>query len=85
MLRLSKRRIIRTAFLDMLKAYLDDLGLILIELERGGFGLIPSRALEGAPAITAKKYLEREIQGRIRLDAIRKELEQDGEFEDDEE
>lgn len=76
-LRLSKRSIIRTAFLNMLKNHLDDLGIILIELERGGYGIIPSTALEGAPAITAKRYMDDKVNGRIRFGAIRKEIEQD--------
>jgi hypothetical protein len=33
------------AFIDMFVPHLDDLGLILVKLDRGGYGLIPSTAL----------------------------------------
>ena len=82
LLRLSKRRIIRTVFLDLLKANLENWGLILIELERGGYGMIPSSALEGAPPITDKKYLQDVLRVRIRFPSIRKELEQDVDIEE---
>ncbi|MBX9583582.1 MAG: hypothetical protein K2X87_25045 [Gemmataceae bacterium] len=81
--RLAKRRSIRTAFLVRVSQHLDDLGLILIELERGGYGLIAASTLDGAPAITAKKYLPNEVRGPIKFDAIRKELEQDVSLDDD--
>lgn len=41
---------------------MDDLGIHFVQLERGGFGLIPVRALDGAPAITAKKDLMDEVR-----------------------
>ncbi len=83
--RLSKRRHIRMAFLSMVEDHLDDLGVILFELERGGYGLIPSRALEGAQIITAKQYLQNELCNGIDFDAIRDELEQHSDLEEDEE
>lgn len=54
---LLRRKPLRDAFKEMLRAELHDLGIHLVQLERGGFGLIPVRALDGAPAITAKKNL----------------------------
>jgi hypothetical protein len=60
--RLSKRRTLRDAFKERLRAELDDVGIHLVELERGGFGVIPINALDGAPAITAKKYLPDEMR-----------------------
>ena len=86
--RLSKRKHIRGAFVEMLGAQLDSLGVILVELDRGGFGLIPSSLLDGAPAITAKKYLTTDLgklrQGSTDFDDIRKELDEDiGLDEDD--
>jgi hypothetical protein len=54
---LSKRTNLRTAFLDSLNRALDDLGIHMIELERGGFGLIPVSALDGAEPILAKDHI----------------------------
>jgi hypothetical protein len=59
---LSRRRPLRDVFKEKLRAELDDLGIHLVQLERGGFGLIPTRALDGAPAITAKKYVLDEVK-----------------------
>jgi hypothetical protein len=59
---LSKRRTLRDAFKDRLRAELDDIGIHIVELERGGFGIIPINALNGAPAITARKYLPEELK-----------------------
>ena len=60
--KLSQRKHLRTAFTEQLIDELDDLGIILIELERGGFGLISSTALNGAPTITALKYLKEDLK-----------------------
>ena len=59
---LSKRRSLRAVFLQGLRAALDDFGLHMIELERGGFGLIPVSALDGAQAILAKNYISNELK-----------------------
>jgi hypothetical protein len=59
---LSRRRTLRDAFKERLRAELDDIGIHLVQLERGGFGVIPINALDGAPAITAKKYLPDELK-----------------------
>jgi len=59
---LSNRRTLRDAFKQRLREELDDIGIHLVQLERGGFGVIPINALDGAPAITAKKYLPEELK-----------------------
>ena len=80
--RLSRRSRIRGAFIDMLVPHLDDLGITMVELDRGGYGLIPSTALDGAPAITAKKHLPDELkqlkQGKLDFDEVRAEVEEEG-------
>jgi hypothetical protein len=63
----SRRRSLRVAFLDRLRGELDDLGLHIIELERGGFGLIPIGALDGAASILAKNYIITELR-RLRAE-----------------
>lgn len=76
--RLSRRRHIRSAFLEMLAKHLDDLGLILMEIDGGGFGLIASSALGGAVTITPKEYLGDDLdklkRGEIGFNDIRDEL-----------
>ena len=59
---LSKRRTLRDAFKARLRSELDDFGIHLVDLERGGFGIIPVSALNGAPAITARKFLADELK-----------------------
>jgi hypothetical protein len=73
----------------MLVPHLDDLGTIMVELDRGGYGLIPSTALNGAPAITAKKHLPDELKqlkkGKLDFDEVRAEVEEAGQEENDDE
>jgi hypothetical protein len=75
---LSRRKHIRGAFLRLLAEHLDDLGLILMEIDADGFGLIASSALSGAPVITAKNYLRDDMnklrRGEIDFGDIRDEL-----------
>ncbi len=86
--RISKRKHIRGAFIEMLDNHLDSLGVILVEIDRGGYGLIPSSVLDGAPAITAKKYLTQDLDKlkskKINFDDIRTELDEDIGFDEDE-
>jgi len=80
---LSRRNTLRDAFKERLRIELDDIGLHLVQLERGGFGIIPINALDGAPAITAKKYLLddlkklRKSDGDVFFRKLRKEVEED--------
>jgi hypothetical protein len=60
--RLAKRSHLRTVFLKQLLDHTDDLGLTMTELPRGGYGILPSSALEGAKPITAKKYLADDLK-----------------------
>lgn len=85
----SRRRKIRLSFTNLLTQRLDDLGLVLMELDRGGFGLIRYAALDGAPAITAKRYFADELQ-RIRREKLdfekyRRELNANGALDQDDE
>ena len=59
---LSKRRSLRVAFIESLNRALDDLGVHMIELERGGFGLIPVSALDGAQAILARQFIADDLK-----------------------
>jgi len=85
--KVSGRRHIRSAFVGMLMDHLADLGINMSELERGGYGLLRSSVLEGAPAITAKTHLADKLKGRkpINFDDIRKEVAADVESEPDDE
>ena len=85
--RLSKRKHLRSAFIEMLDKHLDALGIVLVELDRGGYGLIPSSVLDGAPAITAKKHLLGDLaklkSGKLSFDDIRDELDGDVGLDED--
>jgi len=56
----GNRKKLKGAFVERIKEDLSDLGIVFIELETGGYGLMPSKALEAARAITAKKWLTEE-------------------------
>jgi hypothetical protein len=86
---LSKRTRLRTVFLDKLREALDEIDLHFIELGRGGFGLIPISALDGAQVIMAKQYLADDLkklkQGKKTFDDFRAEVTADDEGEENEE
>jgi len=75
---LSKRTHLRTVFLDKLREALDEIDLHFIELGRGGFGIIPISALDGAQAIMARQYLVEDLkklkQGKKGFDDFRAEV-----------
>jgi len=75
---LSKRKCLRVAFIKKLIAELDELGFTFVELESGGFGMLKTTALEGAPSVTVKKYLTEELRnirkGKITFEQIEVEL-----------
>jgi hypothetical protein len=87
--RLSKRKHIRQPFIELFDKYLGDLGVALIDIERGGFAIVASSALNGAPPLTARRYLLNDLrrirQGEIDFDRIQAELEDDidGEADND--
>jgi len=58
---LAKRKQLRHVFIDLLDEQLDELGVVLIEITRGGYGLLLASTLDGAPSITAKKYLAEDL------------------------
>lgn len=87
---LSNRKTLRVAFVSELVAALDDLGVHMVELQRGGFGLIPISALDGAPAILAKNYLTDDLKqvrqhGDKAFAKLRDELTEDDDAEENEE
>jgi hypothetical protein len=88
--RLAKRRRLRTAFLSMLRQHLEDRSLVMMELDDGSWGLIPSKGLQGAPTITAARFLAEDLEKlKKNPDAawkkFREELEAEEGVEDEEE
>lgn len=90
--KISGRSMLRHAFRDRLQDALEDFGLHLVELERGGYAMIAISTLEGAKTILAKRYLSNELRQLKRAksredvdgvcDVLRHEVEQDGEADD---
>ena len=92
--KMSGRRHLRVVFIARVQeALFYDSGIMMQELNRGGFGLIPNDALEGAPAITLKKHMPKGsvpkasggTDGAFDFDAIRRELGLDDEPDENEE
>lgn len=83
---LSERTTIRLSFIRMLLDNLDTLGLVMIENSRGGYSIIRSNLLDGAPIATAKKYLLDDFNklksGKINFKDIEEELNGDKEYND---
>ena len=78
---LGRRRRLRSAFVILVTEILSmDFDLTMVELASGGFGIISTKALEGAKIITAKKLLSEEERRDLKrddvdYDAIRDEIE----------
>lgn len=70
--KISGRKTVRSSFVVKVSQSLsEDYGLYLIELESGGFGMVPAKSMEAAKPITAKKYLPgiiTEINKKLPLD-----------------
>ena len=88
--KLSGRVKLRSAFIREVQDALDDLGFAFVEIERG-YAILPMSALNGAPSITAKRFLP-EISSQISEGSLsdfaryEKELEpKDDEIDHDEE
>lgn len=55
--RLSNRKRLSTSFVLRLKSWLEaDYNIGLFQLERGGFGLLVVRVLDGAPTVTDREW-----------------------------
>lgn len=55
---LSQRRILRDAFMIEVRDGLDDLGVVIVRIERGGFALIETSSLEGATPALVKNLMK---------------------------
>jgi hypothetical protein len=84
-----RRERLHDSFITSVRAELDERGLIFFRLGRGGFGMLPAAALDGAPAIRASEYLAEELpeirRGRIDEEAFAAELEDEADSEPDDE
>lgn len=54
--KVGKRERLKSAFITSVRDSLDDLGFAFLEIDRG-YAMVPMTALNGAPAITVKKYM----------------------------
>jgi hypothetical protein len=75
---ISFRERLKGAFVDEIGARLADLGVAIVDLDRGGFSLIAVSALDGAPSILAKNYIGPEMKSlnefKLNLAEVRQEL-----------
>lgn len=74
----SFRERLKGAFEREIGARLADLGVAIVDLDRGGFALIALSALDGAPSILAKNYIAQEMKAldecKLKLEKIRQEI-----------
>jgi hypothetical protein len=75
---LAGRTTLRSAFTTDLRAWLEDFGVLLVQLDRGGFALVTTAALEGAPTVLAKDFVHVErrelMAGTLQENALLAEL-----------
>ncbi|MCB2385576.1 hypothetical protein [Thalassolituus alkanivorans] len=86
--KISGRKQLRSVFVQAVIEELNDMGVLMIELENGGFGLTYASVLEGAPALPVARAIGSELRdlrsGELSLSDIESELFQsDGEDDDD--
>jgi hypothetical protein len=66
------------SFITRVRVELEWRGIIFYQLTRGGFGILPAAALDGAPAIKAAEFLKPELKairkGQIDEDTLAEEL-----------
>ena len=82
--KLGDRDRIRSAFVVEVQLEAMSLGVILAELNRGGFGATWASPLEGAPSVTAKTLIPLADRNRLDENAILKELDLKADDDDDE-
>lgn len=84
---LAGRNTLRDAFVFELRQSLEDFGVLLVRLDRGGFALVAISALEGAPTVLAKELVSAERKGlqagTLDEQALLRELGLSGDYEQD--
>jgi hypothetical protein len=84
---ISSRTTLRDAFVGNVRVWLEEFGVQMVRLERGGFALIAIEALEGAPVILARNFIGNErrqlLSGDLDEDALYGELGIGRDSEDD--
>lgn len=58
----SRRERLKGAFLADLRGELEELGVMMVPLDRGGYALVAMSALEGAPTILARDFIIDEVR-----------------------
>src|SRR5690349_2880944 len=70
---LSKKHTkLRASFIRLLREELDLLGIVLVELDRGGFGVMRVSVLEGVPALLVKEHLSKDEQAELKQRPVAK-------------
>ena len=82
---ISGRQRLRGAFHINLYENLANLGLEIVELDRGGYALYHRSIMEGVPVLTAKNLIPREERISLSLEEIIKELDDENDDLDIEE
>jgi hypothetical protein len=67
---ISKRNLLRAAFILALADEMEDLAWIFFELRGGGFGAIQTKALEAAKPVTPMRWLDDAERKALRLGTL---------------
>lgn len=85
--RISQRTRLRSAFVQDVADELADLEILLVELNRGGYGILPASAMESAPAIHARDHILAEVRaarrGELDAEAVLEQIVERPEGEED--
>ena len=71
---IASRTILRDAFIGSVRVWLEEFGVQMVRLQRGGFALVSIDALEGAPVILARNFISKERYEMLRGDLDEKAL-----------
>lgn len=82
---LSERQTLRESFMTRVAQWLEEFGIIIVRISRGGHALIAISALEGAPPISVKEHFPAAQRKNLTNDDLYSELglNQEDEDEDD--
>jgi hypothetical protein len=83
--KLAERKKLRSAFVFEVQLAAMDVGVILVELNRGGFGAMWAAALDGAASVTAKSLIPVAERKKLSEEKLLSELDLPAPAEDDEE
>ncbi|MBS2782308.1 hypothetical protein [Aeromonas salmonicida] len=81
--KITRRKVLKSSFVHSVITELDTIGILMTELDRGGYGIIKASTLEGAKPITVVNYFSSATEMlAMTIDEIASELNANSQDED---